>query len=58
METNPELEFEFYLAEKLGRTVAELRQMDQAEFTGWSVYYGRKAQRQQIEMAKTGSGRR
>lgn len=56
METNPELEFEFYLAEKLSRTVAELREMDQAEYVGWTVYYGRKAQRQQLELTKTGGG--
>lgn len=48
METNPELEFEFYLAQKLGRTVAELRQMSQAEFVGWGIYYGRKAQREEL----------
>lgn len=54
METDPTLEFEFYLATKLGRTVAELRQMDQAEFGQWCVYYGRMAQRQQLEMSKSG----
>jgi hypothetical protein len=52
METSPELEFEFYLAQKLGKSVAELRQMSQAEFLGWSVYYGRKAQREELEQAK------
>lgn len=54
METNPEFEFEFYLAEKLGKTIAELREMDHSEFVGWGIYYGRKAQRQQIELAKPG----
>jgi hypothetical protein len=48
MEMTPELEFEFYLAQKLGKTVAELRQMSQSEFLGWSVYYGRKAQREEL----------
>jgi hypothetical protein len=52
MESSPELEFEFYLAQKLGKSVAELRQMSQAEFLGWSVYYGRKAQRAELEQAK------
>jgi len=52
MEQRPELEFEFYLAQKLGKTVAELRTMSQAEFTGWAVYYGRKAQREELAMAK------
>lgn len=47
METT-ELEFEFFLAQKLGRTVTELREMPGWEFTGWAVYYGRKAQREQV----------
>lgn len=52
MEANPELEFEHLLGEKLGKTVDEIRQMSNEEFVRWSVYYGRKAQRRQIEMAK------
>lgn len=52
METNPSLEFEFYLAQRLGKTLVELRQMSQQEFVGWQVYYGRKAQREQIAAAK------
>lgn len=52
METSPTLEFEFFLAQKLGRTVAELREMEEIEFVGWCVYYGRKAQREQLAMAK------
>lgn len=48
METT-ELEFEFYLAERLRMTVAELRRrMSQHEFLQWSVYLGRKAQRQEL----------
>ncbi len=53
METDPELEFEFYLAQKLGMTVARLRQeMPQAEFVQWHAYYARKAQREELEAAK------
>lgn len=44
------LEFEFYLAERLRMTVARLRrEMSAREFMMWSVYYGRKAQRQELE---------
>lgn len=44
------LEFEFMLAEKLGMTVARLRrELSVAEFVGWSVYYGRKSQRIEME---------
>jgi hypothetical protein len=55
METEPALEFEFYLAQKLGRTVAELRRgMDNAEFVYWQVYYGRLAQARELAMAGKG----
>lgn len=46
-----QLEFEFMLAEKLGMTVARMRRdLSVEEFVGWSVYFGRKAQR--AEMAQ------
>lgn len=48
METEPTLEFEFFLAQKLSRTVEELRQMSNQEFVGWGVYYARKAQREEL----------
>jgi len=55
METDPNLEFEFFLAEKLGMTVARLRQeISVQEFVGWGVYYGRKAQRQEMEAKRRG----
>lgn len=50
METNPEVEFEFFLAEKLGRTVGELRRvLSQDEYLHWAVYYSRKAQRRELQ---------
>ncbi len=53
-ETDPSLEFEFYLAEKVMHcTVAEMRRrLSQSEFMEWAVYFGRKAQRQEMAMAK------
>jgi hypothetical protein len=54
METT-DLEFEHFLAQKLSMTVARMRtEMPAEEYTAWSVYYGRMAQRQQIEQAKRG----
>lgn len=48
METT-DLEFEFYLAERLGMTVERLRRTISArEFGEWVVYFGRKAQRQEL----------
>lgn len=50
-----ELEFEHYLAVKLARTVAELRRsLSQGEWMRWTVYYGRLAQRQEMERLKAG----
>jgi hypothetical protein len=49
------LEFEHYLAQKLGRTVRELRAtMGQDEFVYWSRYYAIKAQREELERLKAG----
>lgn len=50
-------EFEFFLAEKLGRTVDELGDMPNTEYVKWFVYYGRKAQRREIETKKAKSAR-
>lgn len=51
METTPELEFEFFLAQKLGMTVARLRaEIGNDEWVGWQVYYGRMAQNQELAM--------
>jgi allophanate hydrolase subunit 2 len=48
-----ELEFEHYLAERLGMTVGDMRRrMSMAEFITWSIYYQRKAQRIELERAK------
>jgi len=49
-ESDAELEFEFFLTKELGLgTVLNLRnRMTQDEFVRWTVYYGRKNQRQQL----------
>lgn len=52
METNPSVEFDFFLSQKLSMTVAELHQMSSAEYVGWQVYYARKAQREEMATAK------
>lgn len=52
METNPDLEFEHFLAVKLGMTVDRLRtEMSADEFMRWAIYYGRLAQREQMAQA-------
>lgn len=57
-EADPQFEFEFYLTEKLGgMTVAELRErMSADEFLYWEVYFGRKAQRIELERLKAKGG--
>jgi hypothetical protein len=51
METG-ELEFEFFLAEKLGMHVSDVRHMPMADYIGWGVYFGRKAQKQQLAASR------
>lgn len=54
METT-DLEFEYFLASELRMTVGEMRhRMSNEEYTGWTVYHGRKAQREQL--ARGGAG--
>lgn len=50
LETNPDLEFDHYLTEKLGwGSVERMRRgMLAAEYLRWKVYYARKAQRRQL----------
>ena len=53
MERNPELEFEFFLAQKLSMTVAQMRQqVSSEEFLHWYIYYARKSQREELEVLK------
>lgn len=45
---DPAVEWEHYIAERIGMTVGELRRrMGHDEFIRWQVYYGRKWQKQQ-----------
>jgi hypothetical protein len=54
-ETSPDLEFDHFLTEKLGWGSVERmrRSMPAVEWQAWWVYYGRKAQKQQLQ-AMTG----
>lgn len=54
MEADPSIEFDYLLAEKLHMTVAEMmHRVSAEEYLGWCIYYGRKAQRAELE-AKRG----
>ena len=56
-EQDKQLQFEFFLADKLGMTVSRLRhEIDTDEFMRWSVYYARKAQSAELAR-KVGGGR-
>ncbi len=59
MEANPSIEFDHMLCEKLGgMTVDEMRdRMSNVEYVRWQIYYGRKAQRLELETSKAKRGR-
>ena len=49
-ETDAAYHFDFFLAAKLGRTVAELVDgIDNEEYTAWSIYFGRIAQQKDLQ---------
>jgi hypothetical protein len=55
METDPTLEFEYFLAQKLGMTVARMRrELSNDEFMHWGIFYQRKAQQVELERLKGG----
>lgn len=59
-DANPDEEFDHYLAEKLHMSVATMREEVSAdEWLRWSIYYGRKAQKQELaaEKAKAKHGK-
>lgn len=58
--SDPDYEFEFFLAEKLGMTRQQLRNnMSEREFIEWSRYYAVQAQRQDLAAKQAKSrGRR
>lgn len=57
MEADPALEFELFLAQKLGMTRARLREeMSADEFVHWGVFYARKAQREELARKEAGRG--
>lgn len=52
-ETTPDLEFDYFLAQKLGMTVARMRaEVTGAEYLEWGMFYSRKAQREELETLK------
>lgn len=55
-EESPDLEFDYFLTEKLGwGSVERMRRgMPASEWLYWSVYYGRKAQQRQLAAATAG----
>jgi hypothetical protein len=49
LETRPDVEFDYILAERLKMTVAELRaRMPAAEWLGWNVHLARQEQDRQM----------
>lgn len=54
-EENPDLEYEHYLALKMGRTVTELRRtVSNPEFVRWQIYHARRAQEMELQRKMSG----
>jgi hypothetical protein len=51
------MEFDFFLAEKLGMSVARMRdEVGAGEYMCWSIYHARKAQRAELAMKQAQHG--
>lgn len=59
-ENTEDLELTYYLADRLGKTVAELEEsMSAAEFVRWAIFHARKAQRAELaQKMQAAQGRR
>lgn len=52
------MKFEFFLAEQLHMTVGRLRsEMSNDEFVRWGIYFGMKAQEQELQQQAMKKGR-
>lgn len=57
--SEPHREFDFFLAEKLHRTVDEMHMtLTNREYLGWKMYFGRKAQLQEIHVKRAKNKKR
>jgi len=53
-ETDPAFSFDFFLAEKLGKTIEEIQAMPALRYMQWGIYFGRKAQAQEMAAKRAG----
>lgn len=54
-EDHPDVEFDYFLARELRMTVADLRErMSADEYLGWSTFYKRKAQQEELARLRAG----
>lgn len=53
-ETDPEFHFDFFLAERLRMSLGQVRALPAREYLEWGVYFGRKAQAQELEAKRHG----
>jgi len=54
-EDRPDVEFDFFLARELRMTVDHLRRsVSGEEYLGWSTFYKRKAQREELARLRAG----
>jgi hypothetical protein len=52
LETDAAFHFDFFLAEKLHLSLAQVRGLPAREWMEWSIYFGRKAQQRELAMMK------
>lgn len=53
-ETDPAFAFDFFLAEKLHMSVEQVQAMSALRYMQWGIYFGRKAQAQEMAAKRAG----
>lgn len=54
LESDAELEFALYLADRLGLTLAQVHDMPYSEFILWSRYHARRKQERELAQLRAG----
>ena len=57
--SDPDLWFDYWLADRLKKTVGEIREMPNEEWLYWSMFHGMRVQQEQLELkaVRRGKGR-
>ena len=57
MAADQQLWFDFWLADRLKKTVGEIREMPHDEYVKWTMFHGMRVQQEQLELKAVRRGK-